>query len=297
MLNGRRLNWKQISRAVSCMILIAIVRCLPRIYDLDIVRSEKGEASQGVSEVVSRCKQRFTTEYSWAIMVMTLLMEVSFCCLCLVIFTYIKSKKFFHKRETKRVNRSSGASFLRSPSEHNPGVISTNGVTGVKDDTLRDGTQRLFVLVGSAFFALFTFPYNFLQLHRAVATLTSSSDDVRSSSSSEMEHIENVLVILSSYSSSLSIFVYFFFMKGFREDLVEFLASILSLCCRCFCCSNGVETPENDFSMEISNPVDLVRSGSRRGPSSGGDGAQFAPKRSQRRDAFDEENHFSLLHQ
>ena len=295
-MNSRRLSWKHINRLVACLILLAIIRCIPRVFDFEAVVVDVDE-DKGTRR---RCEQTMNKEFSWTVIIMTLLMEVMFICLCLVTLTYIKLKKFTRKRLLRRHdrNRTSGTSFLRSTttSEHAAVVVNQSGLpAGVGDET-----QQLFVFVGAFLFSVITFPYSFYQFHQAFTSLSLGNDHYQqhqrimdtSSTSSGQPFVDNVLVILSSYSSSVNFFVYVIHMKGFREDFVEWVASIMGCCC---CSSGSLSASAALYSVDITTTTPTTSSVAM-GRRSGVPGGEFAPQRSQRRPALDEENHFSLLH-
>lgn len=317
---------------MACLTLLAIIRCLPRIYDFQIIGENEGISdvdlvNTRVGEVIpttvddtrkglgghQTCEEMMDKEASWTVIIMTLLMEVFFICLCLVTFTYIKCKKFIIRRRVLRRHdrhRTSGSSFLRTTttSEHSttgntaaPVVINKSGIPpGVADET-----QRLFVFVGAFLFSALTFPYSFYQFHQAYTSLSFGiNQNLQQQQSIALEDlkIEDSLVILSSYSTTVNFLIYMVYLKGFRADMVDWVASTLSHCC--FCCSMPGSASQQHalYSIDITTTTTTTNSvvvgtrrsgGSRRGVVSGG---EFAPQRSQRRPALDEENHFSLLH-
>ena len=185
-------------------------------------------------------------------------------------------------------------------------AVSKGGLPRVTDET-----QRLFVFIGAFLFSVMTFPYSFYQFHDAFASLSfGRNDDLlqpnASSDGQSSMKIDESLVILSSYSTTFNFFIYVLYLKGFREDLVEWIASALSHCC--FCCSMPGSASQQHalYSIDITTTTTTTNSvvvgtrrsggGSRRADGGIVSGGEFGPQRSQRRPALDEENHFSLLH-
>ena len=326
---------------MACLILLAIVRCIPRIYDFKIISEDVEDMSDidvvdtATSEVTQTdvdytrsalgaqktCEQMMDREASWTIIILSLLMEVFFICLCLITFTYIKCKKFItHRRLLKRHDRhrTSGSSFLRTTttSEHSttgPGTaVATVAVSKSGfPPCVTDETQRLFVFIGAFLFSVMTFPYSFFQFHDAFVSLSFGRNDDLLQPNASLDgqssmKIDESLVILSSYSTTFNFLIYVLYLKGFREDLVEWIASALSHCC--FCCSMpGLASQQHDlYSIDITTTTTTTNSvvvgtrrsggGSRRADGGIVSGGEFAPQRSQRRPALDEENYFSLLH-
>ena len=83
------MGWKQINRSVACLILLAIVRCIPRIYDFKIISEDVEDMSDidvvdtATSEVTQTdvdytrsalgaqktCEQMMDREASWTIII------------------------------------------------------------------------------------------------------------------------------------------------------------------------------------------------------------------------------------
>eukprot|EP00111_Clytia_hemisphaerica_P002014 TCONS_00005694-protein len=251
MWTGSHLSWKQVTRGVGVVSVLAIVRCVPRIYDLSLVNGE--------------CQQRLTGGYRWSTIILSILMEGAFAILCFVAVIYLKCQGW-SKRKPKR-SRKSGGSFV-----HGDDLANYNQ------------TNRNIVFVYCLIFIISTLPYSCYIFYQSF--VTSSEDHQNEAIGYNIQSnalITRITILLSSFSGCLNVLIALF-MKSFREEVVTHVTPIRWLCSLC----NGGPPLSNTIIIRSIEHIDCP---------SGPPVDRLAPQRSQRRAAFDDEHHFSLLYQ